>query len=90
MFPLSVRTAGVPGSKQAPQQPTKMSTSHYSRPYRATPPPPNTRRWTSAKLGTIGALLLVDMAALLGSQDIVESLFLAALVVVNCWALTRQ
>jgi len=66
-----------------------MSTSHYSRPYRATPPP-NTRRWTSAKLGTIGALLLVDMAALLGSQDIVESLFLAALVVVNCWALTRQ
>jgi hypothetical protein len=67
-----------------------MSTSHYSRPYRATPPPPNTRRWTSAKLGTIGALLLVDMAALLGSQDIVESLFLAALVVVNCWALTRQ
>ena len=69
-----------------------MSTSHYSsRPYQGpTPPPRNTRRFTAAKLGTIGALLLVDMAALLGSQDIVESLFLAALVVVNCWALTRQ
>lgn len=66
-----------------------MSTSHYSRPHRAQTPPPNTRRFTTAKLGTIGFLLLVDMLALIGSEDIVESLLLAALVVLNCWAITR-
>jgi hypothetical protein len=66
-----------------------MSTSHYSsRPSRLLNPPPNKRRWTAAKLATIGVLLLVDMAALIGSTNLVESLAFAGLVVVNLWALT--
>ena len=65
-----------------------MSTSHYSsRPSRLLHPP-NKRRWTAAKLATIGVLLLVDMAALIGSTNLGESLAFAGLVVVNLWALT--
>ena len=62
-----------------------MSTSHYSRPYRATPP--NTRKHTGLKLATIGTLLLVDTLACIGSTNLVESCAFAALVIVNLWAL---
>jgi hypothetical protein len=65
-----------------------MSTSHYSsRPYQGPTPPRNTRKWTVAKLATIGALLIVDLLALIGSSNIIESCAFAALVIVNLWAL---
>jgi hypothetical protein len=64
-----------------------MSTSHYSRPYQGPTSPRNTRKHSVAKLATIGALLIVDMLALIGSTNIVESCAFAALVIVNLWAL---
>jgi hypothetical protein len=67
-----------------------MSTSHYSRPYRGPQPAPNTRRWTAAKLAIIGALLLVDLLALIGSTNLGESIALACLVIVNLWALNSK
>jgi hypothetical protein len=68
-----------------------MSTSHYSsRPYQGpTPPLRNTRRFTAAKLGTIGALLLVDILAMIGAQNLGEALTFAGLIVINLWALNR-
>jgi hypothetical protein len=51
------------------------------------PHPENTRRWTSVKLVTITALLLIDLLALIGTNDPVESLCLVLLVLVNVWAL---
>jgi hypothetical protein len=67
-----------------------MSTSHYSRPYQGPTPPRNTRKWTVAKLATIGALLIVDMLALIGSTNLGESIALACLVIVNIWALNSK
>ena len=64
-----------------------MSTSHYSRPYRAHTPAPNTRKHTSLKIATIGTLLLVDLLACIGSINLVESCCFAALVIINLWAL---
>lgn len=64
-----------------------MSTSHYSRPYRSQAVAPNRRKHTAAKLATIGTLLVVDMLALIGSTDLVESCAFAALVLINLWAL---
>ena len=64
-----------------------MSTSHYSRPYSPQAVAPNRRKHTAAKLATIGALLIVDMLALIGSSNLGESIALACLVVVNLWAL---
>jgi hypothetical protein len=48
---------------------------------------PNTRRWTSVKLATIAALLMIDLLALIGTGNIIESLGLVLLVLVNLWAL---
>ena len=48
---------------------------------------PNTRRWTAVKLVSIAALLFIDLLALIGSGDLVESLCLVLLVLVNLWAL---
>jgi hypothetical protein len=68
-----------------------MSTSHYSsRPYQSPTPPRNTRKWTVAKLATIGALLIVDLLALIGSTNLGESVALACLVIVNLWALNTK
>jgi hypothetical protein len=68
----------------------QMSTSHYSsRPFQGPTPPRNTRKWTVAKLATIGALLIVDMLALIGSTNLGESIALACLVIVNLWALSK-
>jgi hypothetical protein len=65
-----------------------MSTSHYSsRPFQGPTLPRNTRKWTVAKLATIGALLIVDLLALIGSTNLGESIALACLVIVNLWAL---
>jgi hypothetical protein len=64
-----------------------MSTSHYSRPYRPAPVAPNTRKFTAAKLAIIGALLIADMLALIGSTNLGEALALVCLVIVNLWAL---
>lgn len=64
-----------------------MSTSHYSRPH-VSRVAPNRRRWTAFRLAIIGALLLVDMLALIGSNNLGESLAFAGLVIVNLWALT--
>jgi hypothetical protein len=66
-----------------------MSTSHYSRPYQGPTPPRNTRKWTVAKLATIGALLVVDLLALIGSTNLGESIALTCLVIVNLWALSK-
>ena len=66
-----------------------MSTSHYSsRPYRGPQPAPNTRRWTAAKLAIIGGLLLVDLLACIGANNLAEALTFAGLMVVNLWALS--
>jgi len=48
---------------------------------------PNTRKWTSVKLVTIAALLMIDLLALIGSANLVEGLGLVILVIVNLWAL---
>lgn len=64
-----------------------MSTSHYSRPYRPAHVAANRRKHTGLKIATLGTLLIVDMLALIGSQNIVESCAFAALVIVNLWAL---
>lgn len=65
-----------------------MSTSHYSsRPFRGLQGVPNKRRYTKFKYAIIATLLLVDILALIGSTDIVESLALVLLVLVNLWAL---
>lgn len=64
-----------------------MSTSHYSRPHRAHTPPPNTRRWTAAKLAIIGTLLLVDLLACIGASNLTEAATFAGLVIVNLWAI---
>ena len=65
-----------------------MSTSHYSRHYRGPQPAPNTRRWTAAKLAMIGGLLLVDLLACIGANNLGEALIFAGLMVVNLWALS--
>lgn len=80
-----------------------MSTSRYSKPDIISPsrtdqypergmrlqfpPPPNTRKWTAVKLATIGALLAIDILALVGSYSLVESTALVILVIINIWAL---
>jgi hypothetical protein len=80
-----------------------MSTSRYSKPDITSPsntddhpephmklqfpPHPNTRKWTSVKLVTIAALLMIDLLALIGSANLVESTALVILVIVNLWAL---
>lgn len=48
---------------------------------------PNTRRWTAVKLVTITALLAIDLLALIGTNNIIESLGLVILVIVNLWAI---
>jgi hypothetical protein len=48
---------------------------------------PNTRKWTAVKLVTIAALLMIDLLALIGSANLIESLGLVILVIVNLWAL---
>ena len=48
---------------------------------------PNTRRWTAVKLVTIAALLMIDLLALIGSTNLVESTALVILVLVNLWAI---
>ncbi len=62
-----------------------MSTSHYSRPYR---PAPNTRRWTAAKLATIGVLFFIDLLACIGATNLAEALTFAGLMFVNLWAIS--
>ena len=80
-----------------------MSTSRYSKPDITSPsniddypephmklqfpPHPNTRKWTAVKLVTIATLLMIDLLALIGSTNLVESLGLVILVIVNLWAL---
>ncbi len=48
---------------------------------------PNTRKWTAVKLVTIAALLMIDLLALIGSGNLIESLGLVVLVIVNLWAI---
>jgi hypothetical protein len=48
---------------------------------------PNTRKWTAVKLVTIAALLMIDLLALIGSTNLVESTALVILVIVNLWAI---
>ena len=66
-----------------------MSTSHYSsRPFQG-PTPPNRPRRTAWYLAGFGGLLIVDILALGGSRDLVESLTLVGLTIINLWALDR-
>lgn len=64
-----------------------MSTSHYSRSYRPAPAP-NTPKRTGTKLAIIGGLLLVDLLACIGANNLAEALTFAGLMVVNLWALS--
>ncbi len=79
-----------------------MSTSRYSKPDIASPShtddypepgldfsaiQPNTRKWTAVKLVTTAALLMIDLLALIGSANLVESTALVILVLVNLWAI---
>lgn len=70
-----------------------MSTSHYSS--GPTWPPgrrataPNTRRYTTGKLLTIGALLVVDVMAFGGAEDLRVATTFAALAIINCWVLAK-
>ena len=66
-----------------------MSTSHYSRPFQGPTPPPNRPRRTAWYLAGFGGLLIVDLLALGGSRDLVESLTMVGLTVINLWALDR-
>ena len=76
------------GFKQQINQ--QMSTSHYSsRPFQGPTPPRNTRKHTVAKLAIIGALLIADILAIIGSGNLVESIALVCLVIVNLWALSK-
>jgi len=81
------RLALIAGPQCQTLFPANMSTSHYSRPYRPQHVAPNTRKHTGLKIATLGTLLIVDMLALIGSTNIVESCAFAALVIVNLWAL---
>ena len=65
-----------------------MSTSHYSRPYRGPQPSPNTPKRTGLKIAIIGGLLLVDLLACIGANNLGEALTFAGLMVVNLWALS--
>lgn len=67
-----------------------MSTSHYSRPHRAQIPPPNTRRYTLPKLGTLGLLAAIDIIIVANTQELVEAVIFATLVVINLWFITRS
>jgi hypothetical protein len=64
-----------------------MSTSHYSRPYQGPTPPPNTRKYTGTKLAIIGGLLLIDLLACIGANNLGEAATFAGLAIVNLWAL---
>jgi hypothetical protein len=66
-----------------------MSTSHYSKPHKLdfSSVPPNRRKWTAVKLATIFALLGIDLLALIGTTNLIESMALVILVIVNLWAL---
>lgn len=65
-----------------------MSTSHYSRPYRATPVP-NTKRHSVLYCAGFWALAMVDILALAGASDIVESLTFAGLTLINVGIILR-
>ena len=65
-----------------------MSTSHYSRPYRGPQPAPNTPKCTGTKLAIIGGLLLVDLLACIGANNLGEAITFALLMLVNLWALS--
>lgn len=67
-----------------------MSTSHYSSrpPYRNLHPAPNTPKRTGTKLAIIGGLLLVDLLACIGANNLGEALIFAGLMLVNLWALS--
>lgn len=69
-----------------------MSTSHYSS--RPTWPDrrsvaPNTRRRTGTKLSIIGVLLVVDVMAFGGAEDLRVATTFAALAIINCAVLAR-
>lgn len=66
-----------------------MSTSRYSKPHKLdfSSVPPNRRKWTAVKLATIFALLGIDLLALIGTTNLIESMALVILVIVNLWAL---
>jgi hypothetical protein len=67
-----------------------MSTSHYSsRPYQGPIPPPNTKRHSLLFCAGFWALGMVDILALAGAADIVESLTFAGLTIINVGVILR-
>lgn len=67
-----------------------MSTSHYSsRPYQGPTPPPNTKRHSLLYCAGFWALAILDILALAGASDLVESLTFAALTIINVAVLIR-
>lgn len=65
-----------------------MSTSHYSWPSQG-PTPPNRPKRTAWYLTGFAFLVIVDLLALGGSRDLVESLTMVGLTAINLWALDR-
>lgn len=66
-----------------------MSTSHYSRPFQGPTPPPNKKRNSLLFSAGFWLLAVVDILALAGANDIVESLTFAGLTVINVGVLLR-
>lgn len=66
-----------------------MSTSHYSRPFQGPTPPPNKKRHSLIFSGAFWLLAVVDILALAGANDIVESLTFAALTIINVGVILR-
>lgn len=66
-----------------------MSTSHYSRPFQGPTPPPNKRKHSLLFSAGFWFLAIVDILALAGANDIVESLTFAGLTIINVGVILR-
>jgi len=66
-----------------------MSTSHYSRPFQGPTPPPNKKRNSLLFSAAFWLLAVIDILALAGANDIVESLTFAGLTIINVGVLLR-
>jgi len=66
-----------------------MSTSHYSRPFQGPTPPPNKPKHSLLFSAGFWLLAVVDILALAGANDIVESLTFAGLTLINVAVMLR-
>ena len=66
-----------------------MTTSHYSRPFHGPTPPPNKPKHSLLFSAGFWLLAVVDILALAGANDIVESLTFAGLTLINVAVMLR-